>query len=171
MRIDRIKLAGTFLLAGLAAAPFAAAASIPPSIAPIIVSNDKQTEAINGAYLEWLSRNENFLIADGPIMRWQAADCLRRRGEPVGCIHRLLREKPANKQAPPVVLLIRRGEGDNYHWICVGYGRQPETVTPRASIDLKSAMFGDAAARAEMRDKALRCLFSAASEAEGVIRR
>jgi len=169
MKMDKTGLAAAALLAGLITQP--ASASIPPLIAPVVLSSDKSAAAITHAYLEFLTRNGHFVIVDAPLAGWEAAACLGGKGMATSCLRQKIREKPVDKQAQPVALLVARAEGDSYRWTCVGAGEQAGDIARQSIlIDPKEGMFGDGPARADMHKKAVGCLFSAAAEAEGVIR-
>ena len=155
----------------LAVVPVAAAASIPPSLALLVVSDDPHAEALSLAYVEYLIANENFLDADSTLPRWQIADCLKRAGDLVSCVAAQIAAKPIDKRAPPVVVVVQPIDGDVYRWRCVGADPTRQGKTAKSvSIDLQKALFGTREARIAQRTAAMGCLFGAGAEADGVIR-
>ena len=147
-----------------------AVAFIPPSIAVRVVSEDRDAEAASRALVELLVAYENFLWATSEIGRSGPLACAD-RSLGSACLRAVLRQRPADLRAPPVLIVARSAGEGRVEWTCVGAGTGPARAADQAvTIDLAEAFAGPIARRRASQRRALACIRAAAAEAEGVIR-
>ena len=147
-----------------------AAAFIPPSISLRVVSEDRDSEAASRALVELLVAYENFLWASSEIGRSAPLACADRRLLSA-CLRAVMRQRPADLRAPPVLIVARPAGEGRVAWTCVGAGTGPARAADQAvTIDLAEAFAGPLPRRRAAQRGALACIRAAAAEAEGVIR-
>ena len=147
-----------------------AAAFIPPSIAVRVVSEDRDAEAASRALVELLVAYENFLWGTSEIGRSGPLACAD-RSLGSACLRAVVRQRPADLRAPPVLIVARSAGEGRVAWTCVGGGARPARAADQAvTIGLAAAFAGPPARRRAVQRSALACIRAAAAEAEGVIR-
>lgn len=161
------RLAGYAALSALVAAP--AQASIPPSIAVDVMSTDRDAQATMRGLVEIISAYNNFQRADSNL-GWRVRDCL---GKPdlEACARAAVRAAPVRPNEPPALVIVTPGENDVYRLTCIGAGEKASKAEAQSvSIDMKEALFAAPEVRFPLQHKALGCIWSAAAEADGIIK-
>lgn len=159
------------LIGALFLVPAATGASIPPPMSLLVISQDREVQALNRAYVQKLIEGANFLMTDSIVQRPEVAACLMVGDGLVDCVRAKMTARAINRQAPPVVVIVTKGKGDIHHWRCVGVNSaKAGTHSQTVALNLKAAFFGKDKMKEAMRSNAMGCLFSAATEAEGIIR-
>jgi hypothetical protein len=160
------RLVGLFSLLALAAP---AHASIPPPLAVRVISSDRHAEITMRGLIEIISAYDNFQRADsdlGPSVR----DCLG-KADTEACARAEMRKVPVRPDAPPALVIVSPGKDDVYRLTCVGAGATPSKAEAQhVSIDMKKALFAAPKIRFPIQHKALGCIWSAAAEANGIIK-
>lgn len=166
------------LLAAVASTSGPVAASIPVAVRLTIVSESHYEQATARAYARFLSENGNFLIAGNHvagaprIYRSELIKCIDEQDDQAGCARRLLQPHEADREYPPVVVLVSRGDADGtQRWRCVGSADE-DYWAERQSTELRldKAMFGSPEEREAERAKAVECIFAAGTEAGGRVK-
>ena len=151
-------------VAGLAGMSSPARAFSPPHIAVKVVSPDLETEARTAALVEILTRFEHFQWNESYVSHGRAVGCLSTAREDK-CLRELIRD-PGNAVRAPSVLVVARPNGESAVELrCLGSGKKaPNPDKQVVTIRLQEAFFGEAKTRRMLRERALRCIWSAAAE-------
>ena len=81
------------LVAVLLLLPSATSASIPPSMSLLVISEDREAQALNRAYVQKLIEDTNFLVTDPIVQRPEVAGCLNGSDSFVDCVRRKITAK------------------------------------------------------------------------------
>ncbi len=154
------------------AASSGALASIPVQIRLIIVSADPHDQALSRGFATILQEYGAFLNAGSPAYQPDILRCLAERRGREACVRSALKPGEQDREMPPVVVLIDRASANGHEWRCPGAGEDDfAPARQTVSVRMKAALLGSLATRFQERKKAIECILSAASEAQGRVRR
>lgn len=138
------------------------ASSMPPPLAlPIVViSDDEAAQAIGEAFVTVLHERGWFVRSANPPQRAQFYECMRKTGEPEGCIRGSATWK--GKGAAVVVLVSGSPEQD---WKCIGVAATPRFPDRQAvRIQVQQGIFGTAEQQRQEQYQAGECIIAAVAE-------